>query len=262
VLRGVGVETDLTAVNALLAQARLAIDYYAPSADRKALARRFTAGLAQLVKDAEPGSDHQLALTRALALSIDSEPGAAVLAAWLSGEEIPEGLAVDADLRWRLLTELARVGAAGEAEIAAELERDQTSTGAEKAAGARSASLDADAKAAAWAAATEQDTPNETHFQITSQFWQLDQDDILAPYADRYLEVVDAIGAQRGRWATASTTIRQHVLGLLFPRPLADRAFIAKLDAFLGERDLPDSVKRLVLERRDDALRALHNQGA
>ena len=52
------------------------------------------------------------------------------------------------------------------------------------------------------------------------------------------------------------------MLGLLFPRPLADRAFIAKLDAFLGERDLPDSVKRLVLERRDDALRALHNQGA
>ena len=262
VLRGVGVETDLTAVNALLAQARLAIDYYAPRDDRAAVARRFTAGLAQLLKEAEPGSDHQLALVRALALSIDSEPGAAVLAAWLAGEEVPEGLAVDADLRWRLLTELARVGAAGEAEIAAELDRDPTSTGAEKAAGARSASKDADAKAAAWAAATEQDTPNETHFQITSQFWQLDQDEILTPYVDRYLEVVDDIGNQRGRWATASTTIRQHVLGLLFPRPLADRAFIATLDAFLAERALPDSVKRLVLERRDDALRALHNQGA
>ena len=90
----------------------------------------------------------------------------------------------------------------------------------------------------------------------------MDQDEILTPYVDRYLEVVDDIGNQRGRWATASTTIRQHVLGLLFPRPLADRAFIATLDAFLAERALPDSVKRLVLERRDDALRALHNQGA
>ena len=260
VLRGVGVETDLTAVNALLLQARTAIDYYAPRADRRALADRFTAGLVRLLKAAEAGSDHQLSIVRALALSINDDAGAAVLRAWLDGEEVPEGLAVDADLRWRLLTELARVGGAGEAEIAAEAARDATATGAEKAAGARSASLDADAKAAAWAAATELDTPNETHFQVCAQFWQLDQDEVLAPYADRYLEVVDAIGSQQGRWETASTTIRQHVLGLLFPRPLADRAFIAKLDAFLAERDLPESVRRLVLERRDDALRALDNQ--
>ena len=260
VLRGVGVETDLTAVNALLLQARTAIDYYAPRADRRALADRFTAGLARLLKDAAAGSDHQLSLARALALSINDEAGAAVLTSWLLGEEVPEGLAVDADRRWRLLTELARVGAANEDHIAAEAGRDATATGAEKAAGARSAMKDADAKAAAWAAATEQDTPNETHAQICAQFWQLDQDDLLAPYADRYLEVVDAIGAQQGRWATASTTIRQHVLSLLFPRPLADRAFIDKLDAFLAGRDLPESVRRLVIERRDDAVRALRNQ--
>ena len=260
VLRGVGVETDLTAVAALLLQARTAIDYYAPRGDRRALADRFTAGLAQLLKDAEPGSDHQLALARALALSINDEVGAAVLRAWLDGEEVPEGLSVDADLRWRLLTELARVGAAGEADIAAEAERDRTATGAEKAAGARAAMADADAKAEAWAAATERETPNETHFQVCSQFWQVDQDELLAPYADRYLAVVDAIGSGEGRWAATSTTIRQHVLGLLFPRPLADRAFIEKLDAFLADRQLPDSVRRLVIERRDDAVRALNNQ--
>ena len=260
VLRGVGVETDLTAVAAQLAQARTAIDYYAPRADRPALADRFTAGLVRLLKDAEPGSDHQLAIARALALSINDAVGADVLKAWLAGEEVPEGLAVDADLRWRLLTELARVGAIGEAEIAAEADRDRTATGAEKAAGARAARKDADAKADAWAAATERETPNETHFQVCTQFWQVDQDAELAPYADRYLEVVDAIGTGQGQWPTTSTTIRQHVLGLLFPRPLADRAFIDKLDAFLAGKDYPDSVKRLVAERRDDAVRALNNQ--
>ncbi|MDO5534989.1 MAG: aminopeptidase N [Propionibacteriaceae bacterium] len=260
VLRGVGVESDLTAVNALLLQARTAIDYYAPRDQRRALADRFTGGLARLLKAAEPGSDHQLSIARALALSINDAEGAAVLQAWLDGEEAPEGLAIDTDLRWRLLTELARVGAVGEAEIAAETQRDRTATGAEKAAGARSAMKDAAAKAEAWAAATERETPNETHFQICAQFWQLDQDELLAPYADRYLEVVDAIGAQRDHWATTSTTIRQHVLGLLFPRPVADRAFIDRLDAFLAERELPESVKRIVLERRDDAVRALTNQ--
>jgi len=261
VLRGVGVESDLTAVNALLAQARIAIDYYAPRGERRALADRFTGGVARLLKDAAPGSDHQLSLARALSGAVNDDVGAAVLRAWLDGEEIPEGLRVDTDLRWRLLTDLARVGAASEADIAAEAEHDKTATGAEKAAGARSALKDAGAKASAWAAATAQDTPNETHAQICAQFWQLDQEAILGPYADAYLEVVEAIGEQRGRWATASTTIRQHVLGLLFPRPLADRAFLAKLDAFLAGRDLPESVRRLVIERRDDAVRALANQG-
>ncbi len=261
VLRGVGVESDLAAVNALLAQARTAIDYYAPREDRRALADRFTAGVARLLKDAAPGSDHQLSLARALSASVDDEVGAAVLRAWLDGEEIPEGLSIDTDLRWRLLTDLARVGAADSADIAAEAARDKTATGAEKAAGARAALKDADAKAAAWAAATTEDTPNETHFQICGQFWQLDQDAVSAPYADAYLGVVAAIGEQQGRWASTSTTIRQHVLGLLFPRPLADRAFIAKLDALLAERDLPDSVRRPVIERRDDAVRALSNQG-
>ncbi|WP_342371809.1 aminopeptidase N [Propioniciclava soli] len=260
VLRGVGVESDLTAVSALLGQARLAIDYYAPREQRRALADRFQVGVAQLMLAAEPGSDHQLALVRALALAINDAVGAEVLQAWLNGEEVPEGLAVDTDLRWRLLTELARVGAIGEAEIAAEAQRDKTATGAEKAAGARSALADADAKAEAWAAATQRDTPNETHFQICSQFWQLDQDELLAPYAERYLDVVAAIAEQRDGWDKRSTTIRQHVLGLLFPRPLADRAFLDRLDAFLAARELPDAVRRLVLERRDDAERALRNQ--
>ena len=250
------------AVSALLGQARQAIDYYAPRAQRRELADRWQVGIAKLMADADPGSDHQLALVRALALAINDAVGAELLKAWLAGEEVPEGLAVDTDLRWRLLTELARVGAVGEAEIAAEAERDRTATGAEKAAGARSALLDAGAKADAWAAATERETPNETHFQVVTQFWQLDQDEVNADYADRYLDVVAAIAEQRDGWGDRSSTIRQHVLSWLFPRPLADQTFLDKLDAFLAERDLPDSVRRLVVERRDDAARALRNQDA
>lgn len=260
VLRGVGVETDLTAVTALLAQCRLAIDYYSARDQRTKLADRFTAGLAYLIKDAEPGSDHQLALTRALALSIRDDEGAAVLRAWLDGDEAPAGLVVDADLRWRLITQLARVGEASEADIAAELERDNTATGAERAAGARAARLGAASKDASWVAAMSPDTPNETHFQVCTQFWQLDQEGVNHPYVENYLDLVRAVAEQRDGWGERSTTIRQHVLGLLFPRPLADREFIDRLDALMVELDAPDFVARLVSERRDDALRALRNQ--
>ena len=149
VLRGVGVETDLTAVTAVLGQCRLAIDYYAAPDQRTSLADRFTAGLAQLLKDSQPGSDHQLALARALALSIRDAEGAAVVRAWLDGEEAPAGLVIDTDLRWRLITQLARVG---EASGPTSPKLDATTPlGIEKAAGARSARLGATSKDASWA---------------------------------------------------------------------------------------------------------------
>ena len=146
VLRGVGVETDLTAVAALLNQARTAVDLYSPPDERRALARRFSDGVRELLGAAQAGSDHQLALARAFSSSISDADGAAVLRGWLVGAGVPDGLAVDADLRWRLLTDLARVGAVGVAEIDAERARDATAAGAEKAAGARSALASAETK--------------------------------------------------------------------------------------------------------------------
>ncbi len=261
-LSGVGVESDLTAVQSVLGQCRTAIDHYAPPSTREALNNRFVAGLARLLKDAEPGSDHQLAFARALAAAAQSPTVADVLKAWLDGEEVPSGLSVDTDLRWHLVTHLARISAIGEAEIAAEAARDVTARGAERAAGARAASADESLKAEAWRLATAADTPNETHFQICSSFWQFDQDATLAPYADSYREVVEAIAAGRDGWAERSSAIRQHVVGLLFPRTAMTREQLASFDAWLAGVELPDAVSRQVLERRDDAERALRCQEA
>ena len=182
VLSGVGVETDLTAVQQVLGQARTAIDQYAPRDTREALNDRFVTGLARLLKDAEAGSDHQLAFARSLISAAKSDAVVQVLQAWLAGEEAPAGLAIDTDLRWHILTNLARAGVAGEAEIEAELARDATARGAEKAAGARAARPSPEAKAEAWRLATADDSvANETHFQICTQFWQYDQDEALQP---------------------------------------------------------------------------------
>ena len=263
VLRGVAVEDDLTAVAQVLGQAQVDLDRYVPDAARPSVNARLTAGLARLLKDAAPGSDHQLAFARALADAVSDEAGAAVLRAWLDGEEVPEGLKIDADLRWRLLTNLARLGAAGEAEIAAEQQRDNTATGAERAAGARAAQPLGLAKAAAWKRATsDPSVPNETHFQLCSQFWQRGQEQGLAPYADAYLDVARAISEQRDGWGGRSLAIRKHVLELLFPWPLADRAFLDRLAAWAAAEPLADSVQRVINERRDDAERALRCQEA
>ena len=261
-LRGLAVEKDMTAVGALLNQARAAIDYYSPRGERRALAARFHGGLLDALAAATPASDLQLALARAAASSITDASQADRFVGWLAGDGVPDGLAMDADLRWRVLTELARVGALGDEAIAAELARDATATGAEKAAGARAARPDAAAKAEAWRRAVAEDTPNETHAQVCAQFMQLDQEAALAPYADRYLEVVAAINAGTDGWGGRSTTIRQHVLMLLFPRPLADRAYLDRVQAWLDDAKPHDFVARLLSERVDDAERALRCQAA
>ncbi len=261
-LRGLAVETDMTAVSALLGQSRAAIDLYSPRAERRDLAARFHEGLLAALGQAAAGSDLQLALARAASAALPDAAGAAVFQGWLAGSGVPEGLAMDADLRWRVLTDLARVGVAGEPEIAAEAARDATATGAEKAAGARAARPDAAAKEAAWRRAVAEDTPNETHAQICGQFMQFDQDAVLAPYADRYLDTVAAINAGTDGWAGRSTTIRQHVLMLLFPRPLADRAYLDRVNRWLADHQPTDFVARLVSERVDDAERALRCQDA
>ncbi|PFG16043.1 membrane alanyl aminopeptidase [Propionicimonas paludicola] len=263
VLAGVGVETDLTAVGSVLAQARTAIDYFTPEADRGELNEFFVDGLSRLLAEAEPESDHQLALARALATSAESSATAAVLNTWLDGSAVPSGLAVDTDLRWHLITNLARLGAIGATEIEAELALDPTAQGAERAAGARAALPSAEAKIQAWRLATaDDDVPNETHYQITSNFWQFGADAVLKPYLGAYREVAEAISAGRDGWADRSSALRQHVLGLLFPRTLMDRTALAELDAWLESVSLTDAVARQVLERRDDAERALRCQEA
>ena len=92
---------------------------------------------------------------------LSSPEDAAYVGALLEGTESLEGLAVDTEMRWTLLTSLAAAGVATEQQVTAERERDNTSTGREREARALAARPTAEAKAAAWAAGVESDAlPN------------------------------------------------------------------------------------------------------
>ena len=121
----------------------------------------------------------------------------------LDGTWSIDGLAVDTDLRWALVTRLARAGRFGADEIAEELERDNTISGQEHAAAALTSRPTAEAKAEAWDQATVQENvPNETHRSICLSFMRYGQEDLLAPYVEKYLEAADDIwerlGTQQG----------------------------------------------------------------
>ncbi|HET9872906.1 MAG TPA: aminopeptidase N [Propionibacteriaceae bacterium] len=263
VLRGVAVESDLTAVGAILRQGLTAASTYAHAELRAELMATWEQGLLDLLTAAEPGSDHQVALAKAYPSAVRSEEGTLRLQTWLVGEDIPDGLEMDTDLRWLVLTALARLGVADEEAIATENERDKTIAGAEHAAGARAARPTAEAKAEAWrVAVTENSIPNSTQRSICSHFWQPGQDEVLKPYIERYLTAAEDISAARGVWDKKTTSLRDNVLTMLFPQPADKQPVVDRLDAWLAEAELSDPVRRLVSERRDDAVRALRCQEA
>lgn len=262
VLGGIAVESDLTAVGALLRQAQRAASEYTAPANRDAVLARWETGLADLLSTAAAGSDHQLAFARALAQATNSVAGVDRLVAWLAGTEVPEGLTIDADLRWTFVIELARLGRIDEAAIDAELAADSTITGAEHAAQAKASRPTAEAKAAAWALAVDGDeTPNETQRSICTGFWQAGQDEALAGYEERYFAAAEEISAARGVWATKGLSLRNNVLALLFPA-IATQELVDTLDRWLASTELTDPVRRVIYERRDDTVRALRCQAA
>ena len=262
VLAGLPSEHDMAAVSTLLAQAAHAsLSFTAPEL-RDDVNARLVAGLARLLKDAEPGSDKQVLVAKALIGAVRAGEGAALIAGWLDGEEVPSGLAVDTGMRWAIVSALAKLGAIGEDGIAAELERDNTSAGAESAAGAAAALPDADAKAQAWALATDEPgVPNETHRAICMGFWRFGQDEVLELYPAAYLDLLGRISRREGVWAERGYAIIGTALRWLFPAPLVTDSLVTTVSAWLADNEPSEQVRRAVTERLDEARRALRAQG-
>ncbi|TCO35968.1 aminopeptidase N [Kribbella steppae] len=257
VLRGIKAETDLTGVRSLLGQATSAINLYAAPANRPTLRAQFEETLAELLVNAEPGSDHQLAFARAYSSAVFSDAGADRLAAWLDDRDLPSGLVVDTDLRWTLIVALARLGRIGADEIDDELTRDTTITGQERAAQARAARPTAEAKEDAWRIAVESgDTPNETQFRTILGFQQPGQEELLRPFVARYLSAAKDVYTRLG------SSMGENVLVYLSPRNLAEQPTLDALTSWLSTEsssvDAP--TLRYVSEAQADLTRALAAQ--
>ncbi|MFC7361351.1 aminopeptidase N [Nocardioides astragali] len=254
VLANIGQESDAWAVTRIPATTALAVNFYSDPTNRDDLRATWEAGLRELLVAAEPGSDHQLTFARSYAGAARSDAALDDLIHLLDGSFTLDGLAVDQDMRWTLITALARAGRFGDAEIDAELEVDKTISGKELAAAARVAQPTASAKEAGWNAILDPATPNETSREIAMSIFRFGQEDVLAPYLDKFLEasetLVDTLGFHK-----ASV-----VLELGFPKALGSEATLARIDEWLADSDAPKQAKRYVGEARAEIARALAAQ--
>ena len=255
VLGNIGAETDPWGVTRIPTFAAQAVNSFSAPAGREELKATWERGLRALIDDAIPGSDQQLTFARSYAAAARSDEALADLEALLDGSLSIEGLAVDTDLRWALVTGLAARGRADDARIDEELAADNTISGQEHAAAARAAIPTPEAKERAWKQAMlDPTTPNETARSVVLSFQRPDQDEVLAPYVDKYLDAVsttwETLGAHKGSTA----------LEYIFPKPLASPALLEKVDAWLATASANPGALRYVREGRAEVARALAAQ--
>jgi aminopeptidase N len=241
----------MTVVQSLLARVQTALASYADPAWAEggwtALANKALSAL----ESAAAGSDQQLQWSRTFASAARTPEHAAVLRGLLDGSVSHEGLAVDADARWAFLMGLVAIGAAGDAEIDAEAQRDATATGVRRAATARALRPTAEAKEEAWQHAFHDDAiPNAVHEALLAGFWHPAQRALTAGYVDRYFAEI------RPLWDRRPGEIAKNAVQYLFP-PVIEQRTLEAADAWLADESQPAPLRRLVSEGRDGVARAL-----
>ena len=151
---------------------------------------------------APAGSDDQLAHARALARSAVDDRHVTLLADWLSGRRVPEGLTIGPALRWEIVGRLAVIGRVGGAAIDVEYAGDPTASGAIGAATVRASLPTAAAKAEAWASVLGPEPPSLGVLQgMAAAFWHPEHADVCRPYVERYIPEV------RARWGGSSQSV-------------------------------------------------------
>jgi aminopeptidase N len=107
---------------------------------------------------------------------------------WLADDRTDHDVALDPQLRWRVVHRLAGLGGLDAAAIEEERRRDGTAKGDLGAVSALAARPTAEAKEEAWSALTDDGISNRRFTAITAGLWPAEQAELAAPYLRRYLE--------------------------------------------------------------------------
>jgi aminopeptidase N len=263
VLSGVSSVADISVVQTLLRQASQAVRRFADPGWREAGLALMASKLRELLDAAPAGSDLQLAYVRAFAGVATSGHDLALLAGLLDGSVVIDGLSVDTDLRWALLGRLisrgtgadeAGFGVFGTKEIDAELVRDATDAGERHAAACLAAIPTPEAKRQTWELLTGGAQSIAAFRATLGGFTDPDQPELMKPYRAKYFEVIGAV------WRDWSSAMAQDFVGDVYTVGAISAETVEATDAYIAAEQPPAALRRLLIEGRDDVLRALRCQ--
>ena len=209
-----------------------------------------------VLQDAEPGSDLQLQALELFAAIAASDVQVDALAGVLDGSTTLDGLEIDTDLAWSLVSGLARADRVDDAAIDARLALDPTAAGARRAAGARASIGNLDAKVRAWqrlSAPEGSPLPNSQAYEVALGLARVNDPALLAPLAEQFLTDL------RPTYESMDSFMAMRVATYAFPIWAAGRVpgFVGLLDAWLEHNaDAASVLVKIVREGRFEATRA------
>jgi aminopeptidase N len=184
--------------------------------------------------------DHKTPALRTLAAAASSDEHLALL---------DEAARSDIDLAWRVATRRSALGQYDEETVESLLARDPDPDAGVRALTVRTARPDAGAKDEAWVELFEKrNIPGGSMLgAMVRAFWQPQQDEVLLPYADRFLDEVPAL-AGGGMLA---------VFGLMFGMfpQVADDAFVTRAHGMASDPDCDPTVRAALLIGTDTLAR-------
>jgi aminopeptidase N len=98
------------------------------------------------------------------------------------------------------------------------------------------------------------DVPNETQRNVVLAFMQPGQEEVLAPYVEKYFDAAHTL------WEDKGTQRASTALEFMFPKPLASQELLDRVDAWLESTEANPAAQRYVREGRADVARALAAQ--
>lgn len=251
VCRGIGAETTMSVIQSLLGQAQSAINAYSDPAWTDTGWSLLADTALQQLTAAEPGSDLQIAYSRAFAGSATTTKQLDRLARMYDSSDPVEGLAMDLDTRWALLTPLVAAGRCGSNEIEQALAHENGDVAQRRAATANALLPTAQNKERVWHEAVEADElTNYLHEATALGFYSRWQRELTKPYRSRYFAALDEV------WKSRSSAIAQQVTELMYPR-FIEQQTVTESDSWIAADGHASAQARLVAEARDGVIRAL-----
>lgn len=258
ILANIASETDSSVILVQLRQLATTLTYYVAAEHKEAATVAAADTLWELASTVAAASDAQLQFVKSFALLATSSSQLDTVQAVLDGSTVLEGLTIDQDLRWELLTSLVVGGRLGQDRIDAELGRDHTANGQNAAALATAALPTHEAKAAAWnKIVVTGELSNAIQSSAVAGFTRVLDTSLLEPYAEKYFEAVPEIFANR------THALAQQIVVGLYPAQLTTQSTVDRTDEFLAALPADSAaLRRMMLENRDGVARALRARAA
>ncbi|WP_297083893.1 aminopeptidase N [uncultured Demequina sp.] len=247
-------------ISSHLANLVIAARRFAEPASAVAIATDAADRLWDLLHEAPGGSDLQLALLRGFAGLACTDEHADQVQTLLDGTATLDGLPIDSELTWDLVTALAVCGRADDASIDARLAADPGAAGDRRAAGARASIADVEAKRRAWASIAHPDgelPANAEAYEIAIGLGRAGDPALLAPLVD------DMLASLRPMFESMDAFMAMRTAGYVFPSYLAGRVpdLESRLESWLADNaDAPPVLVKIVTEGLDEVRRALRAQ--